>query len=241
MAKQRRFDGEESGEEAARAGRARSVEVKTLEAVVEGDLSLPAGARGLVMFAHGSGSIRTSPRNRFVAGVLRRAGLGTLLFDLLTSAEEEADAVTMDFRFDIALLARRLIGATDWLTAQRESRGIPIGYFGASTGAAAALIAATERAEVVGAIVSRGGRPDLAGPSLARVHAPTLLIVGGRDRDVLRLNREAMERLTCAKALAIVPGATHLFGEPGALEQVASTAASWFVRHLARSRANAIA
>ena len=202
-------------------------------AVLDGDLALAAAARGAVVFAHGSGSSRFSPRNRHVAARLQAAGLATLLLDLLTPEEERVDAVTRELRFDIPLLARRLIAATDWLTRQPETAPLPIGTFGASTGAAAALIAAAERPDVVRAVVSRGGRPDLAGDALDRVRAPTLLIVGELDPAVIELNQEAFERLPGEKALEIVPGATHLFEEPGTLEQVASLAGEWFEAHLA--------
>jgi putative phosphoribosyl transferase len=213
-----------------------SVHIAMGEAELEGDLSVPSGAQGIVLFAHGSGSSRKSPRNRFVAGVLQRAGLATLLFDLLTAEEERADAIDAHLRFDIDLLARRLVVATDWVRSQRETRSLRIGYFGASTGAAAALIAAVERPDVVDAVVSRGGRPDLGERWLSRVRAPTLLIVGGDDREVLALNRSALRQLRSPKALEIVPHATHLFEEPGTLEHVADVAASWFQRHLARAR-----
>lgn len=197
-----------------------------------GDLTLPADARGLVVFAHGSGSSRFSARNRAVASHLNRAGLATLLFDLLTADEELIDARTAKLRFDIPLLAGRLTGTVDWSGRQPLLTGLPLGLFGASTGAAAALISAAERPQRVAAVVSRGGRPDLALPVLDRVRAPTLLVVGGHDPEVLALNREALAALTCEKALAIVPGATHLFEEPGALEQVADLAAAWFLDHL---------
>lgn len=185
-----------------------------------------------MVFAHGSGS-HPSPRNRFVAAQLRSAGLATLLFDLLTPAEEAIDVQTRQLRFDIGLLAERLIGATDWLTQQPAVNQLPIGYFGSSTGAAAALIAAAERPRIVGAAVSRGGRPDLAGHMLERVRAPTLLIVGGDDEPVIELNHAALAHLRVEKELAIVLGATHLFAEPGAIEQVATLASDWFARHLA--------
>jgi dienelactone hydrolase len=199
---------------------------------LEGDLALPESPRGIVLFAHGSGSSRHSPRNRFVAAVLQQAGLATLLADLLTRAEEDEDAATAHLRFDIGLLGERLAYLTDWLLQDPRTRALPLGYFGASTGAAAALVAAAERPEVVRAVVSRGGRPDLAAPVLPKVRAPTLLIVGGRDTLVLRLNREALYRLGGERDLAIVPGATHLFEEPGALDEVARLAREWFVRHL---------
>jgi pimeloyl-ACP methyl ester carboxylesterase len=188
-------------------------------------------ARGIILFAHGSGSSRFSVRNRSVAATLEETGLSTLLLDLLTTDEERIDAMTRHLRFDIELLARRLAGATRWVQEHSLLERLPVGYFGASTGAAAALVAAT-RAEGVGAIVSRGGRPDLAGDALARVSAPTLLIVGGADREVLALNRLAQARMPGVVRLEVVPRATHLFEEPGALEQVATLAADWFVAHL---------
>ncbi|MDR7482297.1 MAG: dienelactone hydrolase family protein [Armatimonadota bacterium] len=200
--------------------------------VLEGGLALPVRRAGLVLFAHGSGSSRHSPRNRHVARALQQAGLGTLLFDLLTAAEEVEDARTARLRFDIPLLAQRLIAATAWAQTDPRTRHLPIGYFGASTGAAAALVAAAERPEGVGAIVSRGGRPDLAGAALGRVRAPTLLVVGGRDLVVLDLNRQALAALQAPAELAIVPGAGHLFEEPGTLDEVARLAAAWFRRHL---------
>jgi dienelactone hydrolase len=198
-----------------------------------GDLAVPDGACGIVLFAHGSGSGRHSPRNRFVAEVLQAGGLATLLFDLLTEEEEYQERYTRHLRFDIDLLARRLIDATDWLARRPETRDLRVGYFGASTGGGAALVAAAERPEDVGAVVSRGGRPDLAGAALARVRAPTLLIVGGADTPVIDLNRQAMARMMAAVSLEIIPGATHLFEEPGTLEEVARRAREWFERHLA--------
>lgn len=212
---------------------ARPVTIAAREATLAGDLTVPAGANGIVLFAHGSGSSRASPRNVRVAARLARAGLATLLFDLLTRTEEQRDLYTREHRFDIPLLARRLVDATDWAAAQPELTGLPIGYFGASTGAAAALVAAVERSRRVGAVVSRGGRPDLAGSDvLARVAAPTLLVVGGNDDVVLELNQVALASIRCAKRLDVVPGATHLFEEPGALEQVATLAAEWLVEYL---------
>lgn len=208
------------------------VRIRAEHAVLEGDLAIPEGAGGLVLFAHGSGSGRMSPRNRFVAESLRRAGLGTLLFDLLTIDEALEDEATSRLRFDIDLLARRLVGATDWILGRPDLARLRLGYFGASTGAAAALLAAAERPDVVSAVVSRGGRPDLAGPYLERVRAPTLLIVGGADPLVLELNREAMDRMRCPCSLTVIRGATHLFEEPGALEEVARVAGLWFTRHL---------
>lgn len=215
------------------------IRVQAAGAELEGDLTLTAGAKGIVLFAHGSGSSRKSLRNRLVAGVLQRAGLATLLFDLLTADEEQADAIDAHLRFDIDLLARRLVDATDWARARREMRPLRVGYFGASTGAAAALIAAVDRSDVVDAVVSRGGRPDLAKGVLSRVRAPTLLIVGGDDREVLALNRSALRELRCPKELEIVPHATHLFEEPGALDRAADAAAAWFCRHLTRAGAEA--
>jgi putative phosphoribosyl transferase len=215
----------------------RVVRVVAGPVTLEGNLILPAGARGVVLFAHGSGSSRLSPRNRYVARLLNEGKLATLLIDLLTPDEAVIDLQSAHLRFDIRLLAERLIGATDWLTQYPDSRHLRVGYFGASTGAAAALVAAAERARVVGAIVSRGGRPDLAGPALARVQAPTLLIVGGDDTPVIELNRQAFTQLRGEKRLAIIPGATHLFEEPGALEQVAWLAREWLERYLAPAEA----
>jgi putative phosphoribosyl transferase len=202
---------------------------------LEADLQIPDGARGLVAFAHGSGSGRYSPRNRWVAERLRTALLGSLLVDLLTEVEEQVDAVTRELRFDIGLLTDRLVGITDWAVGDAATRHLPIGYFGASTGAAAALIAAARRPEVVRAVVSRGGRPDLAGDALPAVQAPTLLIVGGADQPVIRLNEQAAAVLHAPHRLEIVPGATHLFEEPGALGRVAELAAEWFTAHLAET------
>jgi putative phosphoribosyl transferase len=202
--------------------------------MLDGDLTVPAGSSGVVVFAHGSGSSRHSPRNRYVAGVLSAAGLSTLLMDLLTSEEEAIDVRTRHLRFDIALLADRLVAATDWLAAGAGTRDLALGYFGASTGAGAALVAAAQRPGLVRAVVSRGGRPDLAGPALARVMAPTLLIVGGDDDVVIGMNRDAMAQLHGDVRLEIVPGASHLFEEPGTLAVVARLAADWFTRHLAR-------
>jgi putative phosphoribosyl transferase len=199
---------------------------------LDGSLSLPEGSRAVVLFAHGSGSSRHSSRNRHVARLLNEAKLATLLIDLLTPDEEAIDAVTAHLRFDIDLLAERLVDATDWLTQYPDTQNLSIGYFGASTGAAAALMAAAERPDVVHAIVSRGGRPDLAGPALPRVRAPTLLIVGGNDVQVIQLNRAAFAQLRGERQLVIVPGATHLFEEPGALDEVARLAREWFRRHL---------
>jgi len=210
----------------------RAVKIDTGEVTLDGDLALPEVAKGLVIFAHGSGSSRHSPRNRFVAEVLREKGLGTLLMDLLTRDEEAIDARTRHLRFDIELLARRLVGAHDWARERPDLVHLPTGYFGASTGAAAALLAATDRPDHVKAIVSRGGRPDLAGPALPEVTSPTLLIVGGHDYAVIEMNQSALALLTCEKRLVIVPDATHLFEEPGTLEQAADLAADWFADHL---------
>ena len=202
---------------------------------LEGNLVIPTDARGMVLFAHSSGSSRHSPRNRYVAEVLQNAGFGTLLMDLLTAREETLDEQTRALRFDIDLLARRLIGATSWLVDRSPTATLPIGYFGASTGAAAALVAAADESDLVSAIVSRGGRPDLTGAALHKVISPTLLIVGGNDPRVIELNRNAFELIPATKKLEIVPGATHLFEEPGALESVAALAKDWFGAYLART------
>jgi dienelactone hydrolase len=211
---------------------ARPVTIPAGEVELAGDLLLPPGAEAIVLFAHGSGSSRNSPRNQFVARELAASGLATLLFDLLTPAEEERDRWTAELRFDVLLLARRLGLATEALRHLRETERLRVGYFGASTGAAAALIAAAALPEVVGAVVSRGGRPDLAAGALEHVEAPTLLIVGSEDHEVIELNRKAYARLRCEKRLEIVPGATHLFEEPGALEAVARLASAWFTKYL---------
>lgn len=199
---------------------------------LNGDLVVPGAAQGLVVFAHGSGSSRLSPRNRAVAGALHHGGFATLLLDLLTADEERVDDVTRELRFDIELLATRLAIATDWVKREPTTRQLPVGYFGASTGGAAALVAAARRPQAVRAVVSRGGRPDLAGKALDEVRAPTLLIVGGADSVVIGLNERALLRLHCEKRLDIVPGASHLFEEPGALEHVARLARRWFEKHL---------
>jgi len=198
---------------------------------LEGELDLPAAATGLVLFAHGSGSGRHSPRNQSVARILREAGMGTLLFDLLTPDEEVAEAYTRHLRFDIAFLAARLTAATLWARDKVTTREARTGYFGASTGAAAALVSAAELGDAISAVVSRGGRPDLAGDALEGVRAATLLIVGGNDTPVIHLNEEASHRLRCEKALRIVPRASHLFEEPGTLEVVSKLASEWFVDH----------
>lgn len=213
----------------------RSVEIPVGDVTLDGDLAQPEGARGLVLFAHGSGSSRHSPRNRLVAEVLRDRGLGTLLVDLLTVAEEREDERTRALRFDIGLLAGRLDRIAAWLAAEPATAGLDLGVFGASTGAGAALIAASWRPEAIGAVVSRGGRPDLAEEALRVVKAPTLLMVGSLDTVVIELNHRAYRQLTCPKALEIVRGASHLFEEPGTLEQVARLAGDWFGEHLARS------
>jgi pimeloyl-ACP methyl ester carboxylesterase len=210
----------------------RPLRIRVGPAILDADLGLPAAATGLVLFAHGSGSSRFSPRNRHVARLLNDAGLATALADLLTPAEEAVDERTRHLRFDIGLLAQRLVGATDWLRAQESTRRLPVGYFGASTGAAAALVAAAQRPDVIRAVVSRGGRPDLAGEALTRVQAPTLLLVGGNDVPVIELNQRALALLRCEKQLVVVPGATHLFEEPGALDAVATMAREWFLRYL---------
>jgi len=214
------------------------VEIPLSDVTLDGDLVVPVDARGIVLFAHGSGSSRKSPRNRFVAAALHEAQIGTLLFDLLTPAEETLDRVTAELRFDVPLLARRLSAATDWLWEQPaqnevELDDLRLGYFGASTGAAAALIAAATR-EDVAAVVSRGGRPDLAAEALPLVTAPTLLIVGGDDDVVIGMNREAQRQMRCETRLEIIPGASHLFEEPGTLEEVARLARMWFEGHLGR-------
>lgn len=199
---------------------------------LDGDLTIPDGPKGIVLFAHGSGSSRKSPRNRYVASVLNKSRFATLLFDLLTPEEETIDIQTRHLRFDIELLSERLVGATDWLGKNKEAKDLSVGYFGASTGAAAALVAAVERPDVVHAVVSRGGRPDLAGKTLPGVQSPTLLIVGGNDPVVIDMNRGAMEQIRAEKELVIVPGASHLFEEPGSLEKVAQLAADWFTRYI---------
>jgi putative phosphoribosyl transferase len=220
----------------ASAVQERQVAIPVRDVDLAGDLTVPSNPRGVVVFAHGSGSGRFSPRNRAVAGELNRAGLVTLLMDLLTAHEERRDAVTGHLRFDIPLLAQRVIGTIDWLESEPTVGMLPVGCFGASTGAAAALVAAAERPERVAAVVSRGGRPDLAGDALPLVTAPTLLIVGGLDTEVIRLNAWAQTRLGGESQLEIVPGAGHLFQEPGALERVAALAREWFRKYLATGR-----
>ncbi|MFE8071965.1 alpha/beta fold hydrolase [Marinobacteraceae bacterium S3BR75-40.1] len=216
-----------------REGENREVPIPVEHDQIYGDLTLVPASTGLVLFAHGSGSSRHSSRNRRVAQVLNRAGISTLLFDLLTAQEDETDILTREFRFDIALLAKRLGLATDWVQAQPPLADQSVGYFGASTGAAAALTEAARRPDRIHAVVSRGGRADMADEALERVQAPTLLIVGGRDDVVIDLNRQALGQLHCTCKLEIVEGATHLFEEPGALEQVADLAKDWFLRYLA--------
>jgi pimeloyl-ACP methyl ester carboxylesterase len=214
----------------------REVQIQTGTALLNGDLIVPEAATGIVLFAHGSGSSRRSPRNQFVASVIQEAGVGTLLFDLLTAEEESVDAYTGHLRFDIGFLANRLVSATNWLTTNLQTKDINFGYFGASTGGGAALVAAAQLRQTIKAVVSRGGRPDLAGEALPLVTAPTLLIVGGLDYPVIQMNQEAFAQLRCERELAIVPGATHLFEEPGTLQEVARLAASWFMNHLGKTK-----
>lgn len=214
--------------EVAHDGREHLVRISAEGVTLDGGLAIPPESEGVVLFAHGSGSSRHSPRNNYVARVLRNAGVGTLLFDLLTEKEDQI----YETRFDIDLLTRRLIAATRWFTEQPHTRKLAVGYFGSSTGAASALRAAAELGPVVGAVVSRGGRPDLAGRALPHVQAPTLLIVGGDDLPVIDLNQQAYDQMKAEKELRIIPGATHLFEEPGTLEEVARLAADWFQRHL---------
>jgi putative phosphoribosyl transferase len=209
------------------------VYVNTGRTTLEGNLLIPDRATGLVMFAHGSGSSRFSSRNRYVAEVLRKSGAGTLLIDLLTREEENIDMRTAHLRFDIGLLADRLVGASEWLAKQPETKRLKLGLFGASTGGGAALVAAARVPERIAAVVSRGGRPDLAGAALPKVKAPTLLIVGGNDGPVIDMNQEAYDQMTCERRMVIVPGASHLFEEPGTLEEVARLAAEWFGDYLA--------
>lgn len=203
---------------------------------LKGNIEIPSGAQGIILFAHGSGSSRNSPRNKFVAQQLRHAGLGTLLMDLLTEEEERADMMTADLRFNIPLLAERLELATDWIRGLRKTAKMKIGYFGASTGAAAAIVAAANRPDDISAVVSRGGRPDLAGDALGEIRCPTLLIVGGNDLEVLYLNRQALGRMKGEHELVVIPGATHLFEEQGTLEEVAEHAAEWFKAHIGAGR-----
>src|SRR5881394_2956971 len=211
---------------------AKGVHIRSGHVQLEGDLNIPDGAQGVVLFAHGSGSSRHSPRNQFVARTIREAGVGTLLFDLLTQEEEAVDMRTRHLRFDIGLLAERLVDATNWIKRGADTSHLRVGYFGSSTGGGAALVAAAAAGEAIGAVVSRGGRPDLAGDALPKVKSPTLLIVGGLDYPVIEMNKSALARMRCEKELKIVPGATHLFEEPGTLQEVARLAADWFQRHL---------
>jgi len=208
------------------------VQIRAGRAVLPGNLNIPKDANALVLFAHGSGSSRHSPRNQFVARTLNEAGLATLLFDLLTPREEAIDMRTREHRFNIQLLAERLVHATKWAKQQEQTSNLRAGYFGSSTGGAAALVAAVDAPQDVGAVVSRGGRPDLADKALPKVHAPTLLIVGGDDDIVIELNEQARDKMRCEVKLELIPGATHLFEEPGALEKVAQLASDWFVKHL---------
>jgi putative phosphoribosyl transferase len=214
------------------------VQIHARRAVLSGNLNIPENAVALVLFAHGSGSSRHSPRNQFVARSLNDTGLATFLFDLLTPEEEAIDTYSRKHRFNIGLLAERLVHATNWVKQQEHTRDLRLGYFGSSTGGAAALVAAAEIPKDVGAIVSRGGRPDLAGDALPKVQAPTLLIVGGNDDIVIELNEQARDRMRCEVKLEIVPGATHLFEEPGALEKVANLASDWFVNHIGAKSAS---
>ena len=209
-----------------------AVKIPVGSVVLEGNLTVPSGAKGVVLFAHGSGSSRFSPRNQHVAKFFNAQKIGTLLFDLLTNEEDQEDIETAEYRFNINLLAERLIGATEWLNKDPDTKNIVFGYFGASTGAAAALIAAAKLPNDIAAVVSRGGRPDLAANYLPRVVAPTLLLVGGLDTVVIELNRQAMEQMSAEKKLVIIPGATHLFEEPGKLEEVAKLSTDWFLRYL---------
>src|SRR6266567_4231533 len=211
------------------------VQIPAGRATLDGNLTIIDQAKALVLFTHGSGSSRHSPRNQFVARTLNDAGLATLLFDLLTPQEEATDAYTREHRFNIGLLAERLAHATKWAKQQKQTKDFHIGYFGSSTGGGAALVAAAELPDDIGAVVSRGGRPDLAGESLPKVKSPTLLIVGGLDFPVIEMNKAALTSLRCEKEMKIVPGATHLFEEPGTLEQVAGLAAEWFQKHLVRA------
>jgi putative phosphoribosyl transferase len=209
-----------------------AVKITSGLAIIYGNLEVPKGATSIVLFAHGSGSSRFSPRNTYVAGLMNKAGIATLLIDLLTEEEESVDEYTGQFRFDVDMLADRLVDSTQWLKSRADTKKLAIGYFGASTGAAAALIAAAKLPEEKLAVVSRGGRPDLAGANLPKVNAPTLLIVGGDDTEVLELNRQALKLIPAEKKLEIVPGATHLFEESGKLREAAELAIDWFMKHL---------
>jgi putative phosphoribosyl transferase len=208
------------------------VRIVSGKVTINGNLTVPEGAKGIVLFAHGSGSSRFSPRNRYVAELMNKKGIATLLIDLLTAEEEAEDEYTGQFRFDVGMLAERLVVSTKWIKMNPATEKLTVGYFGASTGAAAALIAAAKLPDEIAAVVSRGGRPDLAGENLAKVKAPTLLIVGGIDTEVLQLNREALQLIRVAKKLEIVPGASHLFEESGTLEEAAALAINWFVKYL---------
>ena len=208
------------------------VRIPTGGVVVEGNLTIPPDSKGVVLFAHGSGSSRFSPRNQYVAKKFNKANIGTLLFDLLTNEEDQTDAETAEYRFNIKLLAERLIGATEWLKQDPRTKNCVFGYFGASTGAAAALIAAAKLPDEIATVVSRGGRPDLAGEYLPKVVAPTLFLVGGLDTEVIELNQQAMDQMSAEKKMIIIPGATHLFEEPGKLEEVAKLSIDWFTRYL---------
>jgi predicted alpha/beta-hydrolase family hydrolase len=210
----------------------KNVRINSGDVELDGDLTIPAGAASLVIFAHGSGSSRKSPRNRYVAGILQKYGIATLLFDLLTAEEDSYDSITGNLRFNIDLLTERLMSATDLMKSDKELGKLPFGYFGASTGAAAALVACSLQGSLIRAVVSRGGRPDLALKHLSNVRAPTLLIIGGRDAVVIKMNEEAYKELKTEKKIEIVPGATHLFEEKGAIEEVARLAAEWFVNYL---------
>jgi putative phosphoribosyl transferase len=232
VAHDHRHDGAGRSENSPHPAAQETVRITVDGVTLDGDLARPPRSGGMVLFAHGSGSSRHSPRNRRVADHLQRAGFGTLLLDLLTADEEQRDLRSRELRFDIGLLAGRLVGAVDWLAADFGGGELRVGLFGASTGAAAALVAAAERPSRVAAVVSRGGRPDLAGPALERMTVPTLLIVGGADTQVLALNRQAARRLAAEHRLEVVPRAGHLFEEPGALDEVARLAAAWFVTHL---------
>jgi len=216
--------------------RSRSEQIPSGQITLDGELTVPEGATGVVLFAHGSGSSRHSPRNQFVARTIREVGVGTLLFDLLTKQEEAVDIRTRHLRFDIGLLAERLVDATNWIKTEPDTSHLVVGYFGSSTGAGAALVAAADVGEEIGAVVSRGGRPDLAGAALSQVESPTLLIVGSLDYPVIQMNKDAYQQLQCEKEMKIIPGATHLFEEPGKLEEVAHIAAGWFRRHLIADR-----
>jgi putative phosphoribosyl transferase len=209
-----------------------AVKISSGTVVINGNLEIPENAKGIVLFAHGSGSSRFSPRNTYVASLMNKIGIATLLIDLLTAEEEDVDEYTGQYRFDVNMLGERLIDSTRWLKKNAETKNLAVGYFGASTGAAAALIAAANCTDVVKAVVSRGGRPDLAGKSLEKVNAPTLLIVGGNDTEVLELNKQALKRIQVEKKLVVVSGATHLFEEPGKLQEAAELAIDWFRQHL---------